>query len=205
MLDVVFQRTRFLLLTSSFFVQTRCSETGTAVQLHVRRTDVVLGARVVFARVRRRRGAAVRVGSVRRGGRGRRRADGRERRRRRAGRRGRRVRAADVGQHDRGPAGLHAPVALAVRRAPVGRVRVQLARHQRAHVADRLHAELGRQTDHVRYVTATFERGGERFRYQRTIDTVETNTSISVNSSTDLKPAYRSSNLRMIGGIELLG
>jgi len=129
-----------------------CSETGPAVQLHVRRADVVLGARVVFARVRRRRGAAVRVGSVRRGRR--RRGDGRERRRRRAGRRGRRVGAADVGQHDRGPAGLHAPVALAVRRAPVGRVRVQLARHQRARVADRLHAELGRQADHVRYVTA---------------------------------------------------
>lgn len=133
----------------------RCSETGCTVQLHFRRPDVVLGTRVVRARVRRRRHPTVRARSVRLGwpcGPGRRRHGQLSRRRARGGRG--RTGAPAACQHDGRPSGLHAPASAADRGAPVGRVRVQLARHQRPHVVDRLHAELGRQADHFRYVCA---------------------------------------------------
>jgi len=131
------------------------SKTRPTFQLHFRRPDTILSTRMVHARVRRGRRSTLRPGSVRLGGprwRCRRRViwPGRWIRRTRGGRR--RTGTTYVGQPDGWPTGLHATTAVAVGRAPVGRVRVQLAWHQRPHMAYRLHTQLGRQADHFRYV-----------------------------------------------------
>lgn len=137
------------------FVLPDRSETRPTIQLHFRWPDAVLGARVVHPRVRRGRSSTLCPGGVRLGGpRWRRRRwpiwSGRRIRRARGGRR--RTGTTHVGQPDGRPTGLHTPTAVAVGRAPVGRVRVQLAWYQRPHVAYRLHTQLGRQADHFRYV-----------------------------------------------------
>lgn len=124
----------------------RCSETRPAVQLHFRRTDVVLGARVVLARIRRRHHATFRARGLRVE---RRRGVGSRGRRRARGGRGRSG-AASAGQHDGRPAGLRDSAADAGRGPPDGGVRVQFARHQRPRVDHRLPAEPGRQADHIR-------------------------------------------------------
>jgi len=132
-----------------------CSETRPTIQLHFRWPDAILGARVVHARIRRGRRSTLCPGGVRLG---RPRWHRRRwalwyRRRVRWARGGRRrTGATHVGQYDGRPTGLHTQRAVAVRRAPVGRVRVQLAWYQRPHVAYSLHTQLGRQADHFRYV-----------------------------------------------------
>lgn len=131
-----------------------CSETGSAVQLHFRRPHFGLGARVVFTRLRRRHHSTFRSGGVRlRRPVGRRRWTGHGGRRELRGGR-RRAGAVHAGQHNGRQARLHAPAAVAVGRAPIGRVRIQRARHQRPHVADSLHTQLGRQANDFRYVSA---------------------------------------------------